>query len=320
MPAGFMRNETKHQAAKIIVNTIAKLASKNRKAKAKKKKGLNKVEIKQTKALIAKDDELRYCPQFICDSGLPTDAPPTLNQQDRQPVAIPNTGQGNCAYFVGFETGLTLGLEADALNTAMPPATGFTDGMLPIRMYNFTASNDAAAQGQDPGTIRDGEYLYAHAQRVRIQVQMNQARDGTQVYIPYNTPMKFRVLVVKRRPSRVIAGDWGVDFRTELFRNFDNNVVGLLNSKTVWQLDNWKVNSEALEVIKDIRFKLSPPLDPRGNSGGTTQTNNFRNTYNSFPDTKQLDFYLPKPKHKIKWNGTADSDPRDSFNYKTEIL
>ena len=121
--------------------------------------------------------------------------------------------------------------------------------------------------------------MYAHAQRVRIQVQMNQARDGTQVYIPYNTPMKFRVLVVKRRPSRVIAGDWGVDFRTELFRNFDNNVVGLLNSKTVWQLDNWKVNSEALEVIKDIRFKLSPPLDPRGNSGGTTQTNNFRNTY-----------------------------------------
>lgn len=287
-------------------------------------KGLNKKEKSQTRAIVkravTKNGELKYSKQLIWDAGLSEDAAPLLNQFDRVPVPIPNTGTANCAYCLGFETGLTLGTETAALNASMPPDVGIQDCIVPIHMYNLPALNNAATEDQDPGTCRNGEYMYAHSQKVRIQINMMQARDATGVYIPANYPCSFRVLVVKRRPGRVIAGDAGVDFRTEMFRNYNNDVTGLLNGKSIYELDKYKLNSEALTKIRDIRFRLSPPINAVGGSGGQTNNNSTRNSFNSFPQTKELSFWLPKPKQKIKWNGSADSDPRDSFNYKVQIF
>lgn len=302
-----------------------KSKAKTQRAKAtKSKKPLNKVEEKQvktiTKRAIIRNGELRYCAQIVWDAGLPTDSPPQYNQADRVPVPIPNTGLGSSAYCLGFETGLALGVESTSLNALMPPDVGTQQCMTPIGMYNFPAFNDPASDNRDPGTMRNGEYMYAHSMRVRLQINMEQARDTTTNYLPVNVPAQFRILVVKRRPGRVIADDAGVNLATELFRNFDNNVTGLVTTKTIYQLDHWPVNTESLVKDKDIRFKLSPPVNPVAGSGGNTQFSTYGNSYNSFPSTKNIDLWLPKPKHKIKWNGSADADPRDSFNYKLQIL
>ena len=320
-PAGAYRRRLA-KGEKAIASLQRKYRS--RKPKLLIRKPLNKVEKKQVtriaKTEIKRNGELRYCPQLIWDADLPTDEPTHFNQANRVPVPIPSTGQGNSAYCLGFETGMTLGTETSALNASMPPDVGTQDCITPIYMYNLPAFNDGASVGRDPGTMRNGEYMYAHSQRLRLQISMLQARDVTGVYLPANYPASFRVLVVKRRPGRVIAGDAGVDFRTEMFRNYDNNVTGLLNSKTLYQLDKWAINKQALIKLKDIRFKLSPPVSAVAGSGGQTNNNSTRNSNNSYPQHKDLDLWLPKPNHKIKWNGSADADPRDSFNYKVQVF
>ena len=330
IPKGWMRNKRTNRASSKISRAYRAYKKRPGRSRYYQKKRssffLNRGEKTQVKHIaqraIKMNGELRYCPQLLWDGGIPTDAPPNINQADRVPVPIPNTGTGSSAYMLGFETGITLGTESTALNASMPPDVGAQDAITPIYMYNLPAFNDAASAGRDPGTMRNGEYMYAHSQKVKIQINMAQARDVTSVYLPYNVPVSFRVLVVKRKPRSVIAGDAGVDFRTELFRNYDNNVTGLLNAKSVYQLKDWKVNKLALNTYHDFSFKLSPPINPVAGSGGQTNNNSSRNSFNSFPQTKDLNIWLPKPGrgHKIKWNGSADADPRDSFNYKVQIF
>ncbi len=290
------------------------------------KGGLNKVEKKQVKKLIAKNGELKYSPSLVWDSYATQDGTLT-NDEDRVPVPIPNTntnsGSLTSAYIVCLETGLALGEEMTDLNAAITPAGASQQAIAPIYMYNMAALNDPGAQGLDPGVLREGEYLYAHSQRVRLLVQMKQAATMDINNYPNNQPMTFRCIVVKRKPGRVIAGDPGVDFRTELFRDYNNNIKGLLSTKTNMQLDQWSVNRQALEVLKDFKFRLSQPICPTGAAAPFPTTPGSAitsNQSNSFQSTKLIDFYLPKPKHKIKWSGTSNSDPRDSFNYKVEIF
>lgn len=307
-------------------STKEKIADAKRRyaAKKTKKTGLNKVEKKQVKKIVQRNGEIIWCPAYHYDGGLATSSPPQYNTYDIVPVPLINTGPSATAsaYITGFETGMTLGVEATAVNTALPPAAGTIQCMNPLGMYNFPSTNNTATADQDPGTVRSGEYLYAHSQRVRMRICMKQAKVADTDNFPKNAPMEFRFIAVKRKPGGVIAGDAGVDFRTELFRNFDNNVTGLLNTKSNFMLAEWTINRLALEVVKDFKFRLSQPLSAQSGYAPFATANPVTacNTYNSFPSEKIIDFYLPKPKSKIKWNGSANSDPRDSYNYKLDIF
>lgn len=292
--------------------------------KKQKRTGLNKIEKKQVRSIVNRHGETIWCRAYHYDGGLATSSPPEYQNFDIIPVPLINTGSTATAsaYITGFETGMSLGVEATAVNTALPPVAGTIQCMNVLGMYHFPSTNNAATADQDPGTVRSGEYLYSQSQRVRLRINMLQARVADTDNFPKNAPMEFRFIAVKRKPGGVIAGDAGVDFRTELFRNFDNDVVGLMNSKTNFMLSEWPVNRLALEVVKDFKFKLSQPISAQGGYAPFATANPVvaNNTYNSFPSEKHIDFYLPKPKSKIKWNGSANSDPRDSYNYKLDIF
>lgn len=294
----------------------------------KKRGGLNKTEKTQTRAIAKKVatalTETRWCNPYSYDAyaGMSLDLP-RQNPQLEFPCSVTGVNQtGNSAFVLGLETGQTISTNGALLNAALPPIGVGNDCINMIGMYNFSTEADGMTNNLDPTICRSGEYMMAQSQRVDIDVCMRKVEDMIDIARAF-TPYQFRVVIVKRRPRRVVADGTPPDFRTELFRNYANATVGFTNGMSVKQLFDFKINREAFTVIKDIKFKLSPQLDPDSNHavpGDEAVFPSTGNTYNSFPNVKSLSFYLPKPKQKIKWDGQRNGDPVDSFNYKVNIF
>lgn len=301
--------------------------SQTRKRHRTSRSGLNKTEKKETVAIAKKvalsTTEMKWCNPYSYDNYADYDAP-----RQNAPLEAPWMVNGvyiggQSATVLALETGTTLSTQGSNLNAALNPTGVGNNAINMIGMYNFAATNDAAADAIDPSLLREGEYMYAHAQRVDVEIDMRKLEDAS-VIKRNPAPYEFRVVALKRKPRRVIATGAGPDFRTELFRNYANAPVGLLNGMSVKQLMEFKINRECFTVDKDFKFKLSSPIDPTAAVSQPTNAvytfPNTGNTYNSFPNSKKFSLYLPKPKQKIKWEGSQDGDPDDSFNYKWNLF
>ena len=300
-----------------------KKAGRRKQTVKKTSKGLTNVQRQQVKKIAIANTETKWCNPYGYDFYPEYDAP-RINAPLSQPVPIPGCNlPGQSAYFIGLETGVTTSTQGSNLNTASPPQAPNTQLCInQIGMYNFGTSSDAVASALDPGLRREGEYMMAQSQAVKIEIDMRKLEKNTEIADAF-TPYEFRLIAVKRRPRRVVATGAGPDFRTEMFRNYANAEVGFSNKLSVKEFFDYPINKEAFTVLKDIKFKLSPQVDPLAYNPVGPDVGafpNIGNNYNSFPNRKELTMYLPKPKNKIKWNENAISDPDDSFNYKVNIF
>ncbi len=292
------------------------------------RKETTKIATKVAKKVALANNEMKWCNPYSYDDYADLDVP-RQNERLNFPSAIPGVNiSGSSAFLMGLETGTTLSTQASNLNAALTPIGPGNDCINMIGMYNFPATPETASGGTSAGLdnsmAREGEYMYAHSQRVDMSILMRKLQTEGDVRENFS-PYEFRVIVVKRRPRRVVATGAGPDFRTDLFRTYNNSDAGFLNNMSVKQLMDYKINKQAFSVIKDFKFKLSPVIAP--NAQYTPQDPNLSytfpytgNTYNSFPNEKNITLYLPKPKHKIKWEGNRDTDPDNSFNYKCNIF
>ena len=300
--------------------TIAvKARPKTRKIRVKKRK-TQPVTRAVVKSIVKGLTETKYCNSYGYDF-YPEYDNPRINAPLGQPVPIPgsNLSQQSACY-IGLETGVTLSTQGTNLNAASPPIVGVQPCINQIGMYNFGTSTGVPAL--DPGLTREGEYMIAQSQLVKVSIEMRKLEKNPEIGEAF-TPYEFRVIAVKRKPRRVIATGAGPDFRTEMFRNYNNAAVGFNNKLSVKEFMDYPINKECFTVVCDKKFKLSPQVDPLAYNPVGPDVGAFPytgNTYNSFPNRKEMNLYLPKSKTKIKWEGNADGDPDDSFNYKTNIF
>lgn len=274
-------------------------ARKNQPRKSKAKVGLNKVEKKQVKNIIASRKEHKYCPNWkrydYYDPGqyTPTNLPAILGS-----VALPNVWNAgiNTTTIVGFQTGETLNSASNQLDAAL---TAAGQGPCMNSLGGF-----AMTQG-DTQTNIDGQYAYFHSGCVTFYINALIASGNVGGIQPTISPLCFRLLHVKARkdPAGTTPSLSG-----QLFRDYVNDNAGLMSDMTRNDvMTNYSLNRERWQIEHDIKFKLSQPVDPTYNANNPNAGVPMRNL--SYPSEKMVKLWLDKPKKKLRFQDSAPFEP-----------
>lgn len=270
-----------------------------------KKAGLNKVEKKQVKTLIASRKEKKYCKYWInYDYYDPTQ----YTQYQLAPiignVVLPNVYDSAIATttIVGLQTGQylnTMSTNFDSLLTA----AGQGPCMNPLGGFQMREGDSAKDL--------DGDYAYFNSGCINLQLNSLVAEGNIATVAASVSPLCFRILHVRAKKDAAgitpsVAGD--------LFRTMTNENAGFMSDMTLRQLtDDYGLNRDRFEIKHDIKFKLSQPVQP--DYGGTTANQGVRNL--PYPTQKRIKLWLDKPKKKLRFshtdNGTNNS--HEPLNY-----
>ena len=96
-----------------------------------------------------------------------------------------------------------------------------------------------------------------------------------------------------------------------LFLDNDNNDVGCNDAVVPFDVDSLRVNTENIEVVRDIRFKLMNPVAASATNYG------YINNQQNIPTVKDLSFWLPCPKKPVKYD---ESQTPTNWDYRTYVL
>ena len=257
------------------------------------KKGLNKVEKKQVKAIISAKKEFKYSPKFINYDNYD----PALQDDYQKPITVGQTtlpnvysAGNNTATIVGFQMGQYLNTASTQLDTAL------TSAGQPVCM------NALGGIGMENGTDQIniiGDYAKLHSSKVNFQINTSPQGGNADNVAETVSPMIFRVIHVSCKQDQAgitpsLAGD--------LFRDMTNENQGLMSFMTLKQLmTDYNLNRERFHIHKDFQFRLSEPVEP--DYSGTTANQNVRNL--PYPTQKNFSLWMPKPKKKLRF---ADKD------------
>ena len=102
-----------------------------------------------------------------------------------------------------------------------------------------------------------------------------------------------------------------------MFHNNLNNDVGLNDVQVPYEFENLRTNSEAIEVLHDLKFKLMNPIAAT-KSASTDVWNVFQ--AGDYPTTKDLSFWIPCPKKSITYDDTGTSRNPTNWDYRTYVM
>ena len=165
----------------------------------------------------------------------------------------------------------------------------------------------------------DMAYMKSHLQRLKIHAKAVGTDDAS---VDLINPLNFRVLVVQvkgQKPAGSLPSmtNVGTTASPSLFRNRDNLSIGIDDQITTpfEFTNNLRVDTQAFKVVRDIRFKLSTPIQHRG-VNSTVNTQN----YIQYPATKEIDLWLPQPKKPIKFDEGTDLPTNYDYRFYTLVF
>lgn len=268
--------------------------AKKRPRTAPAKMGLNKVEKKQVKGIIANRKELKYCSDIITyDHYDPANYSPTQLPPILASISLPNVydAANNVVTIVGLQTGHYLNSVSNQLDANLT-AAGQGPCMYPLGSYGM--------QRGDTSTTIDGNEIYFNSGKINLQINAVNAEGNADRVNDAVGPLCFRVLHVK---SKKDAAGTAPSVSGDLFRNMVNDNAGFMSDMTQRNLfHDYGINRQRFQVLADKQFKLIQPVQPA--YAGTSANQPSRN----FPHASQknLTLYLDKPKKKLRMNGGDD--------------
>lgn len=263
------------------------------KGKSTSKVGLNKVEKRQVKDIIAEKKEFKYSPKWINYDNYD----PALQTDFQQPITVgatvlPNvySSANNTVTIVGFQMGQYANTASSQLDSAL------------VSAGQPACMNQLGGIGMENGIDQTniiGDYALLHSSKVNFQINTSPAGGNADNVQDAVSPMIFRVIHVSCKQDQAgitpsLSGD--------LFRDMTNENKGLMSDMTLKQLmTDYSLNRERFHIHKDFKFKLSEPTEP--DYAGTTANQSQRNI--SYPTQKNFTLWMPKPKKKLRF---ADRD------------
>lgn len=267
--------------------------------KRTKKTGLNKVEKKQVKSIVASRKESKYCPAWYQYDDFETTGgfiQPALSANGVLP-GIYNAGNLACSV-VGLQMGNYLTSSSDAVNTLLGAGT-----VVPL--------GGIGMQRGDTSTTIDGDYAYMQSSKLQLRITARTL--GTGWEDTQCLPLEFRVIQV--RPKANTPSGTTPSLVSSLFVDNTNAPEGLGASGTVTEvMHNWRLNRNQFDVVKDFKFQLSNVQQPNVSFQDTQFTVSATMPNNGgampFPNTKDIELYMNRPKKKLRF---APSDTSTSY-------
>ncbi len=276
-----------------------------KKKASKPKSGLNKVEKKQVKKIIASRKELKYTLYWYnYDFYDPTQYTSLQLPQLTGNVTLPNVYDvlNGTSTIVGLQTGAYLNSASDQLDAALT-AAGQGPCMNALGGYGMP-------QGDNAQSI-DGAYAYFHSGRLNIQINSIVASGNGGTVNDSVSPLCFRVIHVKAKKD---AAGTTPSLTGDLFRDMANRNAGLMSDMTLNQLMySYAINRDRFTVMNDFKFKLQEPVQP--GYAGNAANQPIRNR--DYPSQKNLTLWMDRPKKKLRFNATDNGSTNqfEPLNY-----
>lgn len=269
------------------------------------KKGLTNVEKKQVKSIVAKRKELKYSRYWYNYDNFD---PVNYTTQQLPPIGsgivLPNVYDplNNTVTIAGLQTGSYLNSASAQLDAALT-AAGQGPVMNVLGGYGMP-------QG-DTSTTIDGNYAYFHSGKVTLQINSIVASGNSGTVNDSISPLCFRIIHVKAKQD---AAGVTPSLSGDLFRDMINNNAGFMSEMTLRQLmTDYSINRDRFELKKDIKFKLSEPVQP--GYAGNDANQPIRNL--PYPTQKTCTLWLDKPKKKLRMNNldNGSTNQFEPLNY-----
>lgn len=260
--------------------------AKKRPRTAPAKMGLNKIEKKQVKGIIAQRKELKYCPAWYNH-----DHYAAYSTYNLAPIlastVLPNvfSATNGLVSIIGLQTGEYLNSSSQQFDTNLA-SSGQPPAMYALGGYSMERG--------DTSTTIDGNEVYFNSGKLNIQINTVNAMSNAGQVNDAVGPMKFRVIHVKAKKD---AAGTTPSISGQLFRDMVNDNAGLMSDMTGRQLfHDYAINRQRWTVVNDKRFTLSQPVQPA--YAGTSANQPVRN--HSYPSQKNFTLYFDKPKKKLR--------------------
>lgn len=249
--------------------------------------GLNTLEKRQVKTIIAARKELKYCPNWRnYDHYDPAQYSDTQLAPILASTILPNVYDVNngVTSIVGFQTGNYLNSNSQQLDANLV-AAGQNPCMYALGGYGMERG--------DTSTAIDGNEVYFNSGKINFQI--NSVVTTTSSIDPMVNPLCFRVIHVKCKKD---AAGTTPSTSGQLFRNMTNDNAGLMSFMTQRQLfHDFNFNRQRFIVMSDKKFKLCQQLAPSLGSNVNQPVPNY-----PYPSQKNFTLYLDKPKKKLRMN------------------
>lgn len=296
------------------------MRSQKKSSHQKSRSGLNKTEKKQTRAIAKKavkaGKENVFSAGWFNYENAPTYGGYSQPQLQAQAI-LPNIADplSGAASTIVLQTGSVLTANSATLNTNMGGQAAFPMGG--FRYPPISINSEHGIQGD-----------YAHFQSGQISLgifaqEINNANQLDDCWAPLN----FRVLHVKIKGKYL--QDAGVLYN-KMFLDTENYQMGLSAPTSVKGLQqDLRINTEAVKVLNDIRFKLNQCMRPSviaGNIAGSiayAASSGGSAARPQYPSAKYLKLWLENPKKKIRFSdatsATNDYEPLN-YNYNEYVI
>lgn len=273
--------------------------------KAKKPRGLTSTERKQVKNIIKSKKEVYYIPTICYANNR------ALSTTFKQGY-LPSTtcfGSSGLISASGVVVGNTLGAVATNINTT-------------ATLVRPMGGIDLMADTANIVPI-EGEKAIMKSMKLNLRVSALKVENLNSDDVAIK-PLNFRCIVFKvkkARPAGTIPNlASGSTTAPSMFLNNINNDVGVDDTQVPYEFENLRTNSEAIEVLRDIRFKLMNPVAGHHDSGTGGGGIGYINNQFNLPTTKELSFWLPCPKKPIQYDNSGTSRQPTNWDYRTYAM
>lgn len=320
--------KTKSYSARIlsVAKKVKKDLAKQARAKTKSKAGLNKTEKRQVKALVKSKMETKYCPSNICYDDYDTTS--FFFQATRtNPVTLPgiSPASDDACNMLAFQTGYYLNSQSTDVNTNVGGGS-----VVPLGGYGMQEGTES--------TEIVGDHAYLQSAKCDLQITaLPFTSNNSVVYGAGMSSIQFRVLHLQ---SKKIATGIVPNYTNALFWDRQHTKVGLSFSGTVKEImEDFHINTEQFTVHKDIKFRLTQPMNPAALDTWTIQQNDQATaqqtgpvnwamqgsgTNPTYPTAKNLTLWMPKTKKKIRFaetdNGSTNAFEPTNYNFVNFIV
>lgn len=270
---------------------------------------LSKEERKEVKEMMTAKKEVRYCNKWYSYDDYPS-ASGNLQLTRTVPVTLPgiNPVANDACNMLGFQTGEYLNPESNAINTAIGAGT-----MAPLGGY-------AMQQGTDSTDIIAD---YAYLQSAKVDLQITALPWNTNLGDVYSAGMsgiQFRVIHAQAKPIQTGVSP---SYAEAFFWDRTHDKVGLTMVGTCKEIMyDFHFNTDQFIIHHDVKFRLTQPQHPGGldtqiiqqNTSPTATFQVYSNqgfqgqaTNPTYPCSKNVSFWMPKIKKKIRFSEGDDT-------------
>lgn len=268
------------------------------------KRGLNNVEKKEVKKMITAKKEVYYIPAYSYAVGRSL-ASGFLQGQLSNYAAFGHTTSGSIS-MSGLVVGNYLGGIAQTLNTT----------------YNYlvpTGGIKLDGDSSNPVPIL-GDKAHVRSMKMNLRISALRVTDYSADDKSIR-PLSFRVLAFKikpNRPANIVPNLYtGSTTNPSLFLDNNNNDVGCNDFVVPYDVDSLRVNTQNIEVLRDIKFKLANPVAFGPVAAGSGGGGFIYSPGREHASTKDLSFWLPCPKKPVKYDSAKTPT---NWDYRTYVL